>query len=40
MEEYEALLESSMEGLDEEDEYLDEEDFEESFELEDIEDED
>lgn len=40
MEEYEALLESSIEGLDEEDESLDEEDFEESFDEEDIEDED
>ena len=40
MEEYDAMLESSIEGLDEEDEYLDEEDFEESFDEEDIEDED
>ncbi len=34
------MLESSIEGLDEEDESLDEEDFEESFDEEDIEDED
>lgn len=40
MEEYEALLESSIEGLDEEDESLDEEDLEESFDEEDIENED
>jgi len=40
MEEYDAMLESSIEGLDEEDEYLDEEDFEESIDEEDIEDED
>ena len=40
MEEYDAMLESSIEGLDEEDESLDEEDFEESFDEEDIEDED
>lgn len=40
MEEYDAMLESSIEGLDEEDESLDEEDFEESFDEEAIEDED
>jgi len=41
MEEYEAMLESPIEGLEEEDEeFLDENDFDESFDEEDIEDED
>lgn len=40
MDEYEALLESSIEGLEEDEDYLDEEDFEESFDEEEIEDED
>jgi large subunit ribosomal protein L32e len=40
MEEYEALLESSLEGLEEDEDYLDEEDFEEYFDEEDIDDED
>ncbi len=39
MEEYEAMLESSIEGLEEEEDFLDEEDFEESFDEEDIDDE-
>jgi large subunit ribosomal protein L32e len=39
MDEYETLLESSMEGIEEEEELLDEEDFEDSYDEEDIEDE-
>ena len=39
MEEYEAMLESAIEGLEEEEDFLDEEDFEETFDEEDIEDE-
>ena len=40
MEEYEALLESSLEDLEDEEDYLDEEDFEDSFDEEELEDED
>jgi large subunit ribosomal protein L32e len=39
MDEYEALLESSVEGIEEEEEFLDEEDIEDSYEEEDVEDE-